>query len=207
MKQLIAFATAVFALLAVPVCNMQAQNKTQSPTATVAVTPDSLQSEQKEEATEDLLKYPSNEEEISKRQHNEEITQRIAIICSVGLPLIVAIIIVIIALKSGDRRRQMKYDLIRTAIEHGVQVPEYVFRPQQETNGQTKRFTTAVTLIAIGICASLAFIIRENLFVAALFSIPFFIGLGYLIAWYLTRRDERRNAGNSSDESEQQQDA
>lgn len=214
MKRLIAIATAVLALLAAPICDMQAQNKTQSSVTTtaapttVAATPDSLQSEQKEEATEEPAdKYIPNEEELSKRQHNEEITDRIAIIFGLGIPFGAAITIIVIALKTGNRRRQMKYDLIRTAIEHGVQVPEYVFRTQPESNGQTKRFTTAITLIAVGICASLAFIIRGNLFVASLFSIPLVIGIGYLISWYLVRRDERRNAENPSNKSEQQQDA
>lgn len=120
-------------------------------------------------------------------------TTAIAIMGIVGVfiaPAVVAILIVWLWFRHNGRKEQMKFDTLRLMVEKGVPIPEkFSFVESAPAPGASLR--RGLILIALGIGIVCFFLIVGANEGTALGAIPFFIGLAYLLIWYLERNKAR----------------
>lgn len=120
-------------------------------------------------------------------------TTAIAIMGIVGVfiaPAVVVILIVWLWFRHNSRKEQMKFDTLRLMVEKGVPIPEkFSFVESAPAPGASLR--RGLILIALGIGIVCFFLIVGANEGTALGAIPFFIGLAYLLIWYLERNKAR----------------
>ena len=130
--------------------------------------------------------------------------QVLAIIGIFFLPIIMVILIVWFKNIENRQRNQLQAELCAKAIEKGQTLPDNLFI-QPKKNGNP--LNTGIICIAIGLGISLSLWLSTNVinnnfdnlsqlkFIATIGIIPFFIGIGYLIIYYIGKKQsENKNA-------------
>lgn len=117
----------------------------------------------------------------------------IAIMGIVGVfiaPAVVAIFIVWLVFRHKGKREEMKFGTLKLMVEKGVPIPEHFsFMDPAPAPGASLR--RGLILIALGIGLVVFFLIVNASAAAGLGAIPLFIGLAYLLIWYLERNKTR----------------
>lgn len=109
-------------------------------------------------------------------------------------PAIVAIIVVWLVFRHKGKREELKFGTLKLMVEKGVPLPENLsFAEPAPAPGTSLR--RGLILIALGIGIMVFFLLVNAPQVTGLGAIPFFIGLAYLLIWYL-----ERNQAASSDQ-------
>lgn len=117
----------------------------------------------------------------------------LAIIGVFGMPFIMVIFIVAISMKNNTRRRQIKYDMVNKAIEHGYQLPEYVFLDEEKSNKKKNSINVIISLISVGLVCIVYGIINGYTDLAILAIIPLLIGGGQLAVLIFENRKNRKS--------------
>lgn len=117
----------------------------------------------------------------------------LAIIGVFGMPVIMVIFIVAISMKNNTRRRQIKYDMVNKAIEHGYQLPEYVFLDEEKSNKKKNPMNVIISLISVGLVCIVYGIIKGYTDLAILAIIPLLIGCGQLAVLIFENRKNRKS--------------
>ena len=100
----------------------------------------------------------------------------LAITLSLGMP----IIIVLLVLYFGYRKRRQRAELIRSFIDAGKDVPQQLLDDQPGANP----LRSGLTLVAVAAAISIAFFIIGETEISALALIPLFLGLARLAFYY-----------------------
>lgn len=116
----------------------------------------------------------------------------LAIIGIFGMPFIMIILIVAISMKNETKRRQIKYDMVNKAIEHGYQLPEYVFSDENKNNRKKNPMNIAIYSIAIGLMLLLFGIIKSNVNITILSIVPLLIGCGQIVLYIIENRKNKK---------------
>lgn len=117
----------------------------------------------------------------------------LAIIGVFGMPVIMVIFIVAISMKNNTRRRQIKYDMVNKAIEHGYQLPEYVFLDEEKSNKKKNPMNVIISLISVGLVCIVYGKIKGYTDLAILAIIPLLIGCGQLAVLIFENRKNRKS--------------
>ena len=123
-------------------------------------------------------------------------------IFGITIPFAMVCIVVYLIVNHETRRRKMKYDMVEKAIEHGQQIPEYVFYNQSKEKQKNSTLNTCIVLLSVGFAITLFFIIEHDYEVAALASMIFLIGLGRLIVYILDRKKQEKSDTTQNDTEE-----
>ena len=107
----------------------------------------------------------------------------------IAVPFVFVIIITLIKSYDNQKRMQMKADFYTKAIEKGVELPQDLFETPKKKHNSLK---TGILLIFIGIGISLYLFLEaqpgDELRSAAPGLIPFFLGLGFLIVYFVFKK-------------------
>jgi hypothetical protein len=108
---------------------------------------------------------------------------------SVILPFVTAITIILIVFITKYLRDRSRDKVLMKALETGKEItPELFYDPKNENSKKPDPLTTALVSIGLGIglCVALYFFFGGLKF-AAFGLIPFFIGVGQLIAFFVNK--------------------
>jgi hypothetical protein len=120
----------------------------------------------------------------------EHLIGLVAVLMFFGTP----IMIVAIISYNGRRKREMVHNTIDRMIDSGQPVPgELLDALDQNLSGSTAALRRALVSIALGAALIIFFWQVAGGDVASLGLIPLFIGMAYLVIWWL-----ERNKGNAS---------
>lgn len=122
----------------------------------------------------------------------DSIGEILAIIGIFGMPFIMVILIVAISMKNETKRRQIKYEMVNKAIEHGYQLPEYVFRDENKENRKKNPMNIAIYSIAIGLALMIFGIIKGNVNITILSMVPLLIGGGQIALYIIENRKNNK---------------
>lgn len=101
-------------------------------------------------------------------------------------PAIVAIIVVWLVFRHKGKKEEMKFDTLKLMVEKGVPIPEdFSFMEPPPAPGASLRRGLILIALSLGIVAF--FLVVNAPEGTGLGAIPFFIGLAYLLIWYLER--------------------
>lgn len=138
--------------------------------------PDSLQKY-------DINVYVTDDDKSFSMLDGDTVVAILAIALIFGTPIFIAIVICICIFKI----RQNSNKVTLAAIEKGYTLPN------EENSMPEYRLQSGIKMIAWAVGLSLFFIIVDAPSIAVLAVIPFIIGLGRLISYYLTRKKEKQN--------------
>ncbi len=111
-----------------------------------------------------------------------------AIVSVFGAPVLV----VFLLLRFNLRRQSQQQETIRMFLEAGQAVPEaLITKPLRRDNEDRTR---GILGIALGLGIAACFLNLDSWDGWGFGAIPFFIGVGYLLSWWLDRRDRRNPA-------------
>lgn len=203
------------ALLAVCMSTTFSYGKTK---IAVAESKDSLEQIEKDEHVKEVVKSMDeylreiakeearNELQSSQSQSDSKISQILEASVDVIIPLVAIVtpfamicIVIYIVITNETRRRRMKYNMVEKAIDHGQQLPEYVFYSRPKEKQKNNNLNNSIILISVGFAITLFFIIKSDYKVAALVSMIFLIGAGKLIVYILDRK--KQNNGETTQEN------
>jgi hypothetical protein len=113
---------------------------------------------------------------------------------SIGITFTMTAVIVGSALYASYRKQRLKYDAIRFAIEKGVAVPEDLLRDHRPTTTSQPTRDLRRGLVLVGLGAGLALFLRilDGTSANGVWSVgfvPLLLGAGFLVTWYMTRRE------------------
>lgn len=119
-------------------------------------------------------------------QFYEGITAILAILLAVGLPILTALLISLASIKSKHRERM-------GLINQGIIPPDTV--KQKATPNRFVSLRNGIVLVSLGFGLLLGFVLSDNfakdesqIFYIMSSSVVFFLGVGYLIYFVLTRK-------------------
>ncbi|HEX7027288.1 MAG TPA: DUF6249 domain-containing protein [Gammaproteobacteria bacterium] len=116
----------------------------------------------------------------------------VAIVSIVGVfiaPAVVAIIVVWLVFRNKGKKEEMKFDTLKLMVEKGVPIPDnFSFADPAPDPGYSLR--RGLILIALGIGIAVFFLLVNAPEAVGLSAIPFFIGLAYLLIWYIERNKD-----------------
>jgi len=111
------------------------------------------------------------------------------------LPIIMIILIVWFITRANMMRNRLQADLYAKAIEKGVELPQSFFTREKKKRNP---LNPGIICVAIGLGISLFFVTLE-LFGnkgaangAAIGIIPFFIGIAYLLIWFMNKKQNAK---------------
>jgi hypothetical protein len=104
---------------------------------------------------------------------------------AVGLLFGTPLLMLLALLRFSSRRQQRQHEVILKLADKGLPVPEELFNAHLEP-GRDLRLGIITLSAAVGVTAFLYLVGAEE--GAGLGLIPFSIGVGYLIVWYIERR-------------------
>lgn len=113
------------------------------------------------------------------------------------LPIIMVILIVWFKSDENRKRNRLQAELYAKALEKGQEIPADIFAPPPK---QVNYLNRGIICIAAGLGISLFLWLATNDFdrmrAASLGIIPFFIGIGYLVIYFLNKKNGKtENAG------------
>lgn len=120
------------------------------------------------------------------RQVSEICDMIISIIAILAVPL-AAIIILLIVMHSRRRRLLDKYAVIESAMRSGYELPEEFFTGQSRFNVSLRTLHSALIWIACGATLMISFIVADSEEMAALMTLPMFVGVAKLIVYFVGR--------------------
>ncbi len=115
-------------------------------------------------------------------------------------PFLAAFAIVLIVLIFNHRNKKAKYALMEKAIEAGRDIPQSFFE-EEKKNRYKSPLQSALTLIGVGLGLSimLFFLNGETTRLAFIGAIPFFIGVGKLVAYILEKKEQEKKEMKNDD--------
>jgi|GEM_PF-825779 len=115
-------------------------------------------------------------------------------LAAVVSPFLAAFSIVLIVLIFNHKNKKAKYALMEKAIEAGRDIPQSFFEEEKKNKVKTP-LQSALTLIGVGLGLSimLYFLNDETTKLAFIGAIPFFIGIGKLIAYILEKKEQEKS--------------
>lgn len=101
--------------------------------------------------------------------------------------------IVVVSVVTSYKNKSNFYKVMEKAIEVGQPVPEGLFLSGKRNTEMSPSRTLRVTfiLLGIGIGGLILGMVIPEVIVCAVSSAPIFIGLGYLVVYYMERKQER----------------
>jgi cbb3-type cytochrome oxidase subunit 3 len=96
------------------------------------------------------------------------------------------ILIIWIVFSARHKREKLQAELCLKALETGQPLPEGLF--QRPTARKIKPLKVSIILISVAVGVSLWALIDGELDMAAMALVPFFIGVGYLVIYFLSKK-------------------
>ncbi len=122
----------------------------------------------------------------------------LAIIGCIFLPLVMVILIVWFRTNVKKKRYELQAELYSKALEKGQEIPKDLF-PQEKTK-KNNPLNTGIILISVGIGISLFLWLAEGGGIhseareaASVGLIPTFIGIAYLLIYFIQKKQEKKD--------------
>ena len=112
-----------------------------------------------------------------------------AIILTLGMP----IFIVLLVLWFGHKKRKQKLEIINTYLQANQEVPNQVLNAFDSEIGSNS-LRKGILLTGVGLGIFLGFSVGEEMTIAGIGLIPFFMGVARLFYWYIEERKQEASA-------------
>lgn len=111
---------------------------------------------------------------------------------SAALIFSMPVIIVMLVLRSRERRRRMQHEVVMKLAEKGQPVPPELFLEQSQADDRKKKsdLSSGLSLIGIGLGLAVALYLNGDQDMVGWVLIPFFIGAARLISWKLEQNQK-----------------
>jgi len=112
-----------------------------------------------------------------------------AIVLTLGMP----IFIVLLVLWFGHKKRKQKLEIINTYLQANQEVPNQVLSAFDSEIGSNS-LRKGILLTGVGLGIFLGFSVGEEMTIAGIGLIPFFMGVARLFYWYIEERKHEKSA-------------
>jgi hypothetical protein len=162
--------------------NVEAETKKEHG-AGLSISFDSEDHHGSKKAWEKLTPEQIFELEKIKAQHPDDITSQTPLILAIIFACPVAIVLVILIYRY--RRNQLLHRTLAAMIDKGVPIPPELLQPEKRPKSDLQR---GLTLAGVGLGLIIFFAVQHEQ-AWGLGFIPLLMGVGYLIAWKLARKN------------------